>query len=56
MLKRETERESEWDWVCKWMSHQSVVCDSGAVKLTAPPLCQEKDNECDGKVENEITA
>ncbi len=24
----------------------AVVCDSGAVKLTAPPLCQEKYNEC----------
>ncbi len=24
----------------------AVVCDSGAVKLTAPPLCQEK---CNGK-------
>jgi len=27
------------------MSHQSVVCDSGAVKLTAAPLWQETDNE-----------
>lgn len=38
--ERESAREREWDWVCKWMSHQSAVCDSGAVKLTAPPLWQ----------------
>jgi len=43
--ERKWEGESERDWVCKWMSHQSVVCDSGAVKLTAAPLWQETDNE-----------